>query len=256
MKKIKVLNLYAGIGGNRKLWKNVDVTAVENNQEIADIYKSFFPKDEVIVADAHQFLLEHFKEFDFIWSSPPCPTHSIMRWKMSNSNMKKKSMINLQPKYPNMQLYEEIILLMKYKHNARWVIENVKSYYDPLITPQKVGRHYFWSNFNIEDIKLPAEKINQSRIKEIADLKGIDTNFKIKSESKLKIIRNCVNSKLGLHILECAYKEPKQKLLSESPTSQTKSLRDFPNGEHNMGLEVSATPTPKSPSATSPNPNI
>ena len=30
-KKLKVLNLYAGIGGNRKLWTNVDVTAVEYN---------------------------------------------------------------------------------------------------------------------------------------------------------------------------------------------------------------------------------
>lgn len=26
---IKVLNLYAGIGGNRKLWEGVEVTAVE-----------------------------------------------------------------------------------------------------------------------------------------------------------------------------------------------------------------------------------
>ena len=32
---MKVLNLYAGIGGNRKLWKDVEVTAVENNKEIA-----------------------------------------------------------------------------------------------------------------------------------------------------------------------------------------------------------------------------
>ena len=25
---VKVLNLYAGVGGNRKLWKNVDVVAI------------------------------------------------------------------------------------------------------------------------------------------------------------------------------------------------------------------------------------
>jgi hypothetical protein len=36
---LKVLNLYCGIGGNRKLWQNVDVTAVEYNEEIASIYK-------------------------------------------------------------------------------------------------------------------------------------------------------------------------------------------------------------------------
>ena len=27
---MKILNLYAGLGGNRKLWKNVDVTAVKD----------------------------------------------------------------------------------------------------------------------------------------------------------------------------------------------------------------------------------
>ena len=193
-KAIKILNLYAGIGGNRKLWSNVDVTAIEINPEIAEIYQKFFPQDKVIIGDAHLYLLNHFREFDFIWSSPPCPSHSIMRWIFSNSNMKKKSMINFQPKYPDMKLYEEIILLMKYKHNALWVVENVKSYYCPLIQPQKLGRHYFWSNFNINrNIDIPVEKIKESRIEE--------------SESKLKIIRNCVNSKLGLHIFECAFKK-------------------------------------------------
>ena len=72
--KLKVLNLYAGIGGNRKLWTNVDVTAIEINSEIAKIYQDFFPDDKVIIGDAHKYLLEHYKEFDFIWSSPPCPT--------------------------------------------------------------------------------------------------------------------------------------------------------------------------------------
>jgi len=32
---MKILNLYCGIGWNRKLWKNVDVTAIEINPEIA-----------------------------------------------------------------------------------------------------------------------------------------------------------------------------------------------------------------------------
>ena len=76
---MKILNLYAGIGGNRKLWTDVEVTAVELNPEIASIYQDFFPKDKVIVADAHAYLLEHFEEYDFIWASPPCPSHSRMR---------------------------------------------------------------------------------------------------------------------------------------------------------------------------------
>ena len=57
-----MLNLYSGIGGNRKLWDNVEVTAVEINSQIAKIYQDFFPKDKVVVGDAHKYLIEHYKE--------------------------------------------------------------------------------------------------------------------------------------------------------------------------------------------------
>jgi len=114
-KKIKVLNLYAGIGGNRKLWKDVELTAIENNPEIAKIYQDFFPDDKVIVADAHQYLVEHFEEFDFIWSSPPCPTHSRIRKATRQQN---------PPIFPDMKLYEEILLLKGY-FDGKWVVENV-----------------------------------------------------------------------------------------------------------------------------------
>lgn len=64
---MKILNLYAGIGGNRKLWGDEhEITAVENDPNIAKIYQEFFPNDTVIVGDAHKYLLEHYKEFDFI----------------------------------------------------------------------------------------------------------------------------------------------------------------------------------------------
>ena len=74
---MKILNLYAGIGGNRKNWGDThEITAVEYDPKIAAIYRDFFPNDKVIIADAHQYLLDHFSEFDFIWSSPPCQSHS------------------------------------------------------------------------------------------------------------------------------------------------------------------------------------
>jgi len=76
----KVLNLYACLGGNRLLWDNCDVTAVELDPELARLYSERFPNDTVIIADAHEYLLQHYKEFDFIWSSPPCPTHSKARF--------------------------------------------------------------------------------------------------------------------------------------------------------------------------------
>lgn len=107
---MKILNLYAGIGGNRKLWGDEhEITAVEINPKIAKIYSDFFPKDKVIIADAHQFLLEHFEEFDFIWSSPPCPSHSTIRKCSAVARGQNK------PIFPDMKLYEEILIDMAFK---------------------------------------------------------------------------------------------------------------------------------------------
>ena len=119
---IKILNLYAGIGGNRKLWKgDIEVTAIENNPKIAKIYQDFFPDDVVIIEDAHEFLLNNFEEYDFIWSSPPCPSHSRMRKTISMG-------IGAKAIYPDMKLYEEILFLQGY-FKGKWVVENVIGYY-------------------------------------------------------------------------------------------------------------------------------
>ena len=126
---LKVLNLYAGIGGNRKLWDevtNVDVTAVEWDEEKAEVYKDYFPNDEVVIEDAHQYLLENMDDYDFIWSSPPCPTHSNAKYGG------KQARIN-ELEYPDMRLYQEIILLKKF-HKGDYVVENVESFYQSFIT--------------------------------------------------------------------------------------------------------------------------
>ena len=87
---MKILNLYCGIGGNRKLWGNkYNITAIENIEKIADVYKNSFPQDTVIVTDAHEYLLDHYKEFDFIWSSPPLP--NTLYYKLFYSTYKKKT---------------------------------------------------------------------------------------------------------------------------------------------------------------------
>ena len=105
---MKILNLYACLGGNRYKWNEVkddiDVVAVELDEELAKLYQERFPNDTVIVADAHQYLLDHYQEFDFIWSSPPCPTHSRARFSRRNTTT---------PAYPDLKLYEEIIFLDK-----------------------------------------------------------------------------------------------------------------------------------------------
>ena len=85
---MKILNLYACLGGNRYKWDevtNVEVTAVELDPELARLYQERFPNDIVIIADAHQYLLDHYKEYDFVWTSPPCPTHSGIRMSQKNT---------------------------------------------------------------------------------------------------------------------------------------------------------------------------
>lgn len=196
---MKVLNLYAGIGGNRKLWEGCEVVAVENDPVLARVYADLFPDDEVIVADAHQYLLDHYKEFDFIWSSPPCQSHSSFRF---NINVRFRG---TPPKYPDMTLYEEIIFL---KHHAicPWVVENVKPYYEPLIQPDKVlQRHLFWANFDISDKEFSKDRIRSAQIPDLQKLHGYDlSNYRI--SNKRQVLRNIVNPELGLHILNTAPK--------------------------------------------------
>ena len=201
---MKILNLYAGIGGNRKFWgDDHEITAVEWKPEIAKIYQDFFPNDKVIVGDAHQYLLDHFDEFDFIWSSPPCPSHSRVRYANQNQN---------KPIFPEMSLYQEILFLKHY-FKGKWVVENVVSFYEPLIAPQEISQHYYWTNFFIVKVKKEYRGMGKSEnIKDLYKLKGFDlSNYS--GIDKMKTIRNCVEPKMGLHIFECATNKTAQKRL-------------------------------------------
>jgi DNA (cytosine-5)-methyltransferase 1 len=195
---MRVLNLYSGLGGNRKLWESVEVTAIENNPEIAKFYQEHFPKDIMIITDAHDYLLNHYFEYDFIWSSINCPSHSRARFWGSKPNGK------IKPVFPDMKLYEEIIFLEHY-FEGLWVVENVVPYYTPLIVPSvKLGRHLFWSNYTIQQQKFEDADINRGNKEEWQNLHGFDiTGYKFTSRRD-KILRNCVNPQLGLHILNCA----------------------------------------------------
>lgn len=195
---MKVLNLYAGLGGNRKLWKDCQVTAVEYDKKIANVYQKLNPDDTVIVCDAHQYLLENYQNFDFIWSSPPCQSHSRMI----------RSGRNRKPRYPDMKLYEEILFL-KHNFTGGWVVENVKPYYDPLLNPISMGRHLFWSNFSWTNFEVPGPKdfINLTNLKgkqALMDWLGIHYEENIYYEENhcpAQILRNCVHPKVGQHIM-------------------------------------------------------
>ena len=190
----KVLNLYAGIGGNRKSWKDCQVTAVELNPVLAKVYQDYYPDDTVIVADAHQYLLNNFQNFDFIWSSPPCQSHSSIRQNLAVRYRGTK------PVFADLKLYEEIIFL---QHNAKskWVVENVNPYYKPLIEGQLVQRHLFWSNFNIPKIEFAKDVLRSAQISDLEKHLGYDlSNYKL--PNKRQILRNCVYPDLGLHVFQ------------------------------------------------------
>lgn len=200
---MKILNLYAGIGGNRKLWTG-KVTAVENDPDIARIYKELFPDDEVVVADAHQYLLDHHQEFDFIWSSPPCPSHSKANTSLYGWGLRR---------YPEMGLYQEIIYLKQF-FKGKWVVENVVSYYDPLIPPTiTLDRHYFWSNFPITPFDVD-RKYNVARTTKemLAEHHGIVLPEGTKNQRKL--LRNAVYPPIGKHVLDLAFLPPNPTLFN------------------------------------------
>jgi len=213
--KIKVLNLYACLGGNRLLWDNCSVTAVELDPELARMYKERFPNDTVIVADAHQYLLNHFKDFDFIWSSPPCPSHSRVRISQKNRS-------SFIPVFPDLKLYEEIIFLQNY-FNGKFVVENVIPYYEPLIPAQKRGRHLYWTNFNlpnnIGERKLFKNMIETGNINQLSEFHNYDFT-KYKGEQRLnKIARNLVDYEVGKVIFDTA-----RGILKQNNTNQLELL--------------------------------
>ncbi len=193
---MKVLNLYAGIGGNRALWgEEHEVVAVENVSHIADVYRQLWPNDTVIEEDAHDYLLHHHKEFDFIWSSPPCPTHSKLQIPNNAIGI---------VRYPDMTLYQEIIFLQHFSR-VPWVVENVIAYYKPLIPPtRELARHYFWTNFHLSKYYNPKPSYDLTRY----GLKSLQEylNIKLPQPQPLearKMLRNCVVPELGLHVFNC-----------------------------------------------------
>ena len=211
---MKILNLYACLGGNRYKWGNEhEITAVEIDPELCEMYKKRFPADTVICEDAHEFLLNHFREFDFIWSSPPCPSHSRSAF-VSRKSEKAKH----KPLFPDLKLYEEIIFLQKY-FKGKFCVENVIPYYKPLIPAQKRGRHLYWCNFplpqNLNERKsvLMEDKDDMNKW-----CKFHDFNFyEYKGEQRVqKIARNLVDYEAGKTILETA-----MGIIQKSKTKQT-----------------------------------
>ncbi len=194
---MKILNLYAGIGGNRKNWYDShEVTAIESNPKIGQIYQDYFPNDTLLYTDAHQYLLDHFAEVDFIWSSPPCQSHSSFR---HNICVRYRG---TEPVYPDMTLYQEILFL-KHHFKGKWVVENVKPYYTPLIAPDfTLQRHLFWSNVDVPLKDFPKDNIRTAQIPDLEKKYGYDLSS-YQLPNKRQVLRNCVEPEIGKYILDC-----------------------------------------------------
>ena len=196
---MKILNLYACLVGNRAEWGDEhEITAIELDPELARMYKQRFKNDIVIVGDAHDFLLKNYMNYDIIWSSPPCPSHSRAR----NYNTTYDAI------YADMSLYQEIILL-ETRFNGKYIVENVIPYYTPLIPAQKRGRHLYWCNFVLPN-DLGCRKLLQSfgnatnELKMLCDFHKIDLSSYKGEQSKVKIARNLVDYEAGKTILNTA----------------------------------------------------
>lgn len=200
---MKILNLYACLGGNRYKWGGGhEITAVELDPELAKLYKERFPNDTVIVGDARQYLLENYRSFDFIWSSPPCPSHSRAAF-----GSRKSLNTNHQPCYPDLSLYEQIIFLDNY-FEGKYCVENVIPFYTPLVPGQKRGRHIYWTNFVLPNDLRGRKSVSMGTAGNEVDqwCKFHEYDFyQYKGEQRIdKIARNLVDFEAGKTILETA----------------------------------------------------
>lgn len=190
---MKILNLYAGIGGNRKFWDG-DITAIETDPEIAEVYQHRYPNDSVVIGDACKYLESNYIDYDFIWSSPPCQTHGQYRHNVGVIGK------GYKPVLPDMALYSQIVFLQTY-FSGMWVVENTKPYYTPLIEPSfMLHRHLFWSSHTVPHREFKPSKIRSKN--KISDFDGFEDVVKSKIKNKRQVLRNCVIPELGRYIFE------------------------------------------------------
>jgi len=148
---IRILDLFCGVGGVARGFQNFlldngiefEYYAIDIDKRVLKAHKLLNPYSKTICRDAWSIDDKEFKEFDLIWASPPCETHSKSRFLN----------INAKPTKPDMRLYNLIERL--WSLNMPFIVENVEPYYRPPIKPiVKVGRHVLWSNLCIKPFKL------------------------------------------------------------------------------------------------------
>lgn len=213
---MNILNCFAGLGGNRRLWENHTVTAIEKDEGIANIYKKRFPADKLIVGDVFEYLRDKtydIDRFDFIWASPPCQTHSQMQ-KFNPSKTKR------QP-FPELTQIYGLMFWLNQNYKNKYCIENVQPFYKAPIDPTiRLDRHLFWANFPIKPNSELTERGNNkhgkiggvmrddghnnlveyAKFMKLDDV--IDDIFALKGYNHAQLIRNTIHGEIGKYILD------------------------------------------------------
>jgi DNA (cytosine-5)-methyltransferase 1 len=199
---MKILNLYCGCGGNRKDWTGHDITGVELDDKVANLYKKLYTNDTVIVGDAMDYLKRHYEMYDFIWASPPCQSHSRF-------NLSKRI------KVPIDTSLHEMIAFLKSNHKGFWCVENVIPYYDlPVdrLPTHVIDRHCIWTNISIPFLipQFPKMKgfiktttlAGKKKLHNFLDIHFDETIYLDGNHCPSQILRNAVHPKIGAFILE------------------------------------------------------
>lgn len=176
------------------------------------VYLKRFPNDKVIIGDAYTYLEKNYSEFDFVWASPECHTHTRM-----------VAFPRHRKQLPDLRLYSIIIFLDRF-FDGFYAVENVIPHYKPLITPAAlVDRHYIWTNFPLNDRKfdrprgnikdLPKEVLREYLHVDLDLILAAKLKNKRNHDPKRQVLRNCVLPEAGKYILDQVVNQTQKTLI-------------------------------------------
>ena len=205
---LKILDLFAGFGGTtRGLQKWLDENnisyeyyAIDIDKQTLKVHKYWNKKSIVIQRDAYTFTKDELREYDFIWASPPCQSHS-------------RAQVIWKRRKPDMRLYTLICKL--HQVGKPFIVENVVPYYKPpIMWDYKIDRHIFWTNLDLSDVRVNIKRkpIYKMSLHELAEYHGIPYKYvRIYKGDKRQALRNIVNWRISYAIAKQVFPQIIQK---------------------------------------------